>query len=372
MQLIITYFLQSCFFLALIITFFSFLASYKVYPVLIYLCHVKRLFKLPEERGSHILKTPTMGGVAIYFGFTVAFTFIGSILYKHLRLDIMLDLMTSLLVLFFIGIKDDLLTISPLKKMISQLVAAGIIILFSETYITSFYGVFGIYKLPYMISLIVTFFVFILVINAYNFIDGIDGLAGGIALMICFFFGIFFLVNRQVTQMLISFSLIGPLIGFLKFNISKTRKIFMGDTGTMIIGFIIVYQSVSFLTVNQTAGIPFSLKNGPIFVLALLSLPLTDILRIFIIRINNGKSPFRPDRNHIHHHFLDSGFTHIKATITIVSLCLLVVLSAFLLQDLNINLSFFLIVIISFLAYLPLTFKKMNVNVKKEINIKKK
>lgn len=372
MQLIITYFLHSCFFLALIITFFSFLASYKVYPVLIYLCHVKRLFKLPGERGSHIQKTPTMGGVGIYFGFTLVFLFTGSVLHKHVRMDIILDLIASLLVLFFIGIKDDLLVISPLKKLIAQLLAAGIIIVFSETYITSFYGVFGIYKLPYLISLIVTFVVFIVVINAYNFIDGIDGLAGTIALMICFFFGIYFLINKQVMQTLISFSLIGPLIGFLKFNVSKTRKIFMGDTGTMIIGFVMSFQSINFLTINASMEIPFSLKNGPIFVLALFSFPLIDILRIFIVRVNNGKSPFRPDRNHIHHHFLDFGFTHIKATIIIVSLSIIIVLSAFLLQDLNINLSFFLITLISFIGYLPLTFKKVNTEIKKEIKSKKK
>lgn len=358
MHIIIAYILGHYFFGAFLIVFFSFLLSYKLYPALIYLSYVKNLTKLPEKRSSHIHKTATMGGVGIFFGFAVAFVFIGSILDKYLQMNIVLDLMAPLLILFFIGIKDDLLVISPFKKLFAQILAVAIIILFSDIYITSFYGIWGVYKLPYLISLFFTFFIFILVINAYNFIDGIDGLAGAVALIICFFFGIYFLINLQFTQMLVSFSLVGPLIGFLKFNVSKTRKIFMGDTGTMVIGFIIVYQSISFLSINNTLGIPFPLKNGPIFIFALLSLPLTDILRVFIIRIKNGKNPFKPDRNHIHHYFLDLGLTHIKATMVIVSLSVLVFVCAFLLQNLNINLSFFLIIVISAIAYLSFIIKK--------------
>ncbi len=340
------------------IILFSFLVSYKLYPIIIYLSYVKNLFKIPEQRSSHIHKTPTMGGVGIFFGFTLTFAFIGSILNKYMETGILLDLIASLLILFFIGVKDDLLVISPLKKLIAQLLASTIIIIFSDTYITSFYGILGIYELPYVLSLIFTFFAFVLVINAYNLIDGIDGLAGSIALLICIFFGFYFLINEEFTQMLISFSLIGPLIAFLIFNVSPTRKIFMGDTGTMIIGFIIMYQSIIFLEVNQTLNIPFPVKNAPIFILAVLSLPLTDVLRVFIIRIKNGKSPFKPDRNHIHHCFLDSGLTHIQATSIIVLLSLVVMLSAFLLQDLEINLSLFIIVTISCVAYLSFIVKK--------------
>lgn len=357
MQIIITYLQQYYFFGAFLIVLFSFLISYKLYPAIIYLSYVKNLSKLPEQRSSHAHKTPTMGGIGIFFGFALTLAFMGSILKKYLQMDDLLDLMASLLILFFIGLKDDLLVISPQKKLLAQLLAAGVVIIFSDTYIVSFYGICGIYELPYIISLIFTFFVFVLVINAYNLIDGIDGLAGAIALIIGTFFGFYFLVNKQFTQVLVSFSLIGSLIAFLKFNVSPARKIFMGDTGTMVIGFIIMYQSINFLTVNQTVGTSFSVKNAPIFILALLSLPLTDTLRVFIIRIKNGNSPFKPDRNHIHHYFLDFGFTHLQATILISLLSLTVVLSAFLLQDLNINLALFLITIISPIVYLFLIVK---------------
>ncbi|OXA86342.1 MraY family glycosyltransferase [Flavobacterium hydatis] len=358
MQILITYILNYYFLGAFIIVLFSFLASYKLFPILIRLSYEKKLSKIPEERSSHLYSTPTMGGVGIFFGFTLTFAFIGSILNKYLQIDTLLDLTASLLILFFIGIKDDLLVISPLKKLIAQFFAAGILILFSDIYITNFYGIFGIHELPYIVSIIFTFFAFVVVINAYNLIDGIDGLAGAIALIISIFFGFYFLINRQFTQVLISFSLIGPLLAFLKFNVSKTQKIFMGDTGSMVIGFIIMYQSINFLTINETLAIPFPLDNGPIFILAFLSLPLTDTLRVFIIRIKNGHSPFKADRNHIHHYFLDSGLTHIKATIIITSLSLIVILSAFLLQGVNINLALFLIIIISSIVYLPLTLKR--------------
>ncbi|MFB3390051.1 MraY family glycosyltransferase [Flavobacterium sp. LAR06] len=352
-------FLQDSYFLgAFIIVLFSFLVSYKLYPVIIYLCYIKKLSKLPEKRSSHIFKTPTLGGIGIFFGFALTLSFIGSILVKYMVIKTLLDLMAALLILFFTGIKDDLLVISPLNKLASQLLAASVVIIFSDIRISSFDGILGIYELPYVVSISFTFFVFILVINAYNLIDGIDGLAGTVALIIFIFFGFYFLINQQFRQVLVSFSLIGSLIAFLKFNVSRTRKIFMGDTGTMVIGFIIIYQSVRFLTVNRTLGIPFSLSNGPVFILALLSLPVTDTLRVFIIRIRNGKNPFKPDRNHLHHYFLDSGFTHIKSTIVIACLFLTVIISAFLLQSLNINIGLVLIALISFILYIPITLRK--------------
>lgn len=349
---IITYFQKYYFFGAFLIGLFSFLVSYKLYPVLIYLCNIKKLSKLPEKRSSHISRTPSLGGVGIFFGFAVTLSFIGSVLVRHMVIGTLLDLMAAVLILFFSGIKDDLLVLSPFKKIIAQLIASSIIIISSDIRISSFEGIFGIYELPYALSISFSFFVFVLVVNAYNLIDGIDGLAGTIALIIFIFFGFYFLVNKQFRQVLVSFSLIGSLIAFLKFNTSQTRKIFMGDTGSMVIGFVIIYQSTRFLTINQSSDMPFSLQNGPVFILALLSLPLMDTLRVFIIRIKNKKSPFEADRNHIHHSFLDCGYTHLQTTILMSGLFLIVVFCAFLLQYLNINLSSFLIVVISAIVYL--------------------
>ncbi|MDP5199129.1 MraY family glycosyltransferase [Flavobacterium sp. DG2-3] len=312
---------------------------------------------MPEKRGSHRFKTATMGGVGIFFGFALTFAFIGAILSKYLEMNILFDLGASLIIMFVIGIEDDLLVISPLKKMMAQLLAAAIVIVFLGIRITTFNGFLGIYSLPYLPSLVFTFLTFVLVINAYNLIDGIDGLAGIIAAMICLFFGIYFLANKEFTQVLISFALLGSLIAFLKFNTSHKRKIFMGDTGSMVIGFVIVYQAIIFLNVNNDENTIFSFNNGPVFIIAMLSFPLLDILRLFFIRIKNGKDSFKSDENHIHTCFLDSGATHIETTIVISTITLIIIFCAFLMEELNINLSMFLIVILTIMGYLPITFK---------------
>ena len=357
MEIIISYLKEYYFFGAFCIVLFSFLMSYKLFPVIINLSNVKNLHQEPEERSSHQHKTPTLGGIGIFFGFTLTIAITGSILSKHFQSSALLDLIAALLILFFIGVKDDLIDISPLKKLIAQLMAASIVLFLSDVHVVTFDGFLGIYELPYIISILFTYFAFILVINAYNLIDGIDGLAASIALIIFVFFGFYFLINKQITQLLISLSLIGPLIAFLKYNVSSKRKIFMGDTGSMVIGFIIVYQSINFLTINQTANLPFQLSNGPVFIIALLSFPLLDTLRVFILRVKKGNSPFKADRNHLHHCFIDYGFSHINSTLIIATLSFIVLLSAFLLQKTNINLEMFIIAFIASGVYLFITTK---------------
>ena len=355
---LITHILQEYYlFGAFLIVVFSFLISYKLFPIIINLSNIKNLHQEPEERSSHEHKTPNLGGIGIFFGFTLTIAISGSVLSKHFESNSLLDLIAALLILFFVGVKDDLINISPLKKLIAQLMAASIVIFLSDLRILSFNGIFGIHELPYLISVAFTFFTFILVINAYNLIDGIDGLAGTIAVLVFCFFAFYFLVNKHITQVLVSLSLVGPLLAFLKYNVSARRKIFMGDTGSMVVGFILVYQSINFLTLNQTADLIFPLSNGPVFIIALLSFPLLDTLRVFIIRVKKGNSPFKPDRNHLHHCFIDYGFSHISSTLIIASLSFIVLLSAFLLQSTNINISLFSVAIISSIVYLFITTK---------------
>lgn len=353
--MILAYLLNNYFLGALVIVLFSFFVSYQIFPVIIYLSHIKKLYKLPGDRDFHQFKTPTLGGIGIFFGFMLTIALLGSFLSDHLQISSLLNLTAALLILFFMGIKDDLLALSPSKKLLAQLLAAGIIIFFSDCRITSFTGILGIYELSYFISILFTFFTFVLVINAYNLIDGIDGLAGSLALIISLFFGLYFLINTQFEQALISFSLIGPVAAFLRYNISRNRKIFMGDTGSMVIGFLLAYQSVQFLSINQTPGLLHHLNNAPVIILALLSFPLTDTLRVFMIRIKNGSNPFEADRNHIYHCFLDRGYTPIASTLIISFLSLVVISGAFFLQGLNINLHLILTLILSSLLYLFFT-----------------
>lgn len=309
-----------------------------MYPVIIYTVRTKNLMDEPEDRSSHTLKTPTLGGVGLFVAFFIAAVLFGVLgdLEKP-ELVKLLCLGVSTMILLFLGIKDDLIALAPKKKFLGQLGVSALVIFVTDIRITSLEGLLGVGTLPYVVSVVFTLFVFILVINAFNLIDGIDGLAGTIALISCFSFGIFSLINQHYYLALISFSAIGAIVGFLLFNLSKSRKLFMGDSGSMFLGFLLAYQGIYFLQLNHADGID-SLQNAPIFLLAVLSFPLLDTLRVFIIRAREGRSPFSPDRNHMHHILIDKGMEHKQATIVLALVNILVIQLAIVLRKLEINL----------------------------------
>ncbi len=263
----------------------------------------------------------------------------------------LLSLLGATIILLFLGIKDDLLVLSPKKKLIGQIISSAIIIFLTDVRITSFDGLFGIGELPYLISVLFSLFVFILVINAFNLIDGIDGLAGAIALIASVSFGIFALLNGNVLMTLVSFILVGALIGFLRYNLSNTRKLFLGDSGSMFTGFLLAYQGISFLEYNSSANVGFGLSNAPILLLVILSYPLLDTLRVFVIRVRNNRSPFSADRNHIHHRLLNLGLRHKHVSMIICTANTLLIGLVLLIQNLNINIQLFISVFIGMAIY---------------------
>lgn len=296
--------------------------SYKSYPIIIKISKLKGLMEEPKSRSSHVVKTPNLGGIGIFMGVIITLTFIGSILsYNNL-----LCLIGASVFLFFTGLKDDLVEISPLNKLLGQIISSLCVIIISDLRIHSFFGIFGVDVLPYFVSIIFTLFVFVLLINAFNLIDGVDGLAGSIAVMISAIFGVIFYINGNDSMLFVSLSLIGSVGTFLIFNFSKTKKIFMGDTGSMIIGFLLAYQGVSFLRMAHNVELSSIISNPPILVIAIFSFPLMDTLRVFIIRVINRRSPFSADKNHIHHNLLSLGFKHWQISI-VASLFVLLIVS---------------------------------------------
>ncbi|MDV7140134.1 MraY family glycosyltransferase [Maribacter sp. TH_r10] len=357
----------------------AFLSSIRMFPVIIYIVRTKNIMDEPGGRKVHSEKIPTFGGVGLFASFALAIILFGmSIGLEHKDLIKLLSLLAATILLLFMGIKDDLIAIPPKKKLSSQLIASGIVIFMTDVRIMDFQGLFGIGELPYLVSVLFTFFVFILVINAFNLIDGIDGLAGSIALIGSCTLGIFFLQNDQSLLALVSFVLIGSLLGFLRFNLSKSRskKLFMGDSGSMFIGFLLAYLGISFLAVNASVNIPMPTTNAPILLLTILSFPLLDTLRVFIIRLSEKRSPFSPDRNHIHHRLLNLDMSHRKSTLFIVNSNWLVIGTAFMVQDLNINLQLviclMMMVVLYLSPYLPFveSFLRQKVSKKKDLLIK--
>lgn len=291
-------------------------------PVLIKISELKSLMEKPGERRSHSTPTPTFGGIAIFAAVLIAYFLWPSIDQTDVyRTNLSVAGMT---ILFFIGIKDDLVGIDPNKKILFQVLAALILIFFGDLRVDYLYGILGFHHIEEMVSVLLTCFIFIALTNAINLIDGIDGLAGGIATIASGTFGAWFLLTNHFAMACLAFTLAGALVGFLRFNFSKTSKIFMGNTGSLIIGFMLAFFAVRFVNLNASFRFePTAFFNAPIIAIVILIIPIFDTLRVFLVRILAGRSPFSADRNHMHHILLDNGLSHLSATAVLCGASLL-------------------------------------------------
>lgn len=317
----------------------AFVLANRIIPVIIYTVRAKNLMDEPGDRSMHSTKTPTLGGVGMFVAFSITLMLFGILVgLEQPDLIKLISLVLATMILLFLGVKDDLIELAAKKKFLGQFVAAGLVVFLTDIRISSFEGLLGIGELPYLVSVVFTMFVFVLVINAFNLIDGIDGLAGAIGTMASTAFGFFFLLNKEYLMLLVSFSIIGASIGFLRYNLSHKNKLFMGDSGSMFLGYLLAYQGIRFLEINLSASSSFTIENGPVMLLAILSFPLLDTLRVFVIRAKEKRSPFSADRNHIHHRLLVLGFSHKQATIMLSIVSVLAIELAYLLKDIEINL----------------------------------
>jgi UDP-N-acetylmuramyl pentapeptide phosphotransferase/UDP-N-acetylglucosamine-1-phosphate transferase len=330
--------------LAFLITFFSI-------PVIIEVAKDKKLFDEPDERKVHKKVIPTLGGLGIFAGFIIA-TLMGA---PPSMAAVLQYFLAAVMVIFFLGIKDDILILSASKKFIGQLVAAGIIIKFGGIQITNMYGFLGVHELPQTVSVLLTLFTIVVITNSFNLIDGVDGLAGSLGLLTSIIFGIYFAKTGQTLYAVMSLSLAGSLIAFLIYNYHPA-KIFMGDTGSLLIGLLNSIFVIKFISVaaNPTLGVP--LVSAPAIGFAILIVPLFDTLRVVGIRILNRRSPFSPDRNHIHHFLLDLGLSHQMISLTCVGANILFIALAYSLRFTGttiviLALSAAAIVVVSFVYY---------------------
>lgn len=291
-------------------------------PVLIKISALKQLMENPGARRAHSTPTPTFGGIAIFAAVLIAYFLWPSIDQTDVyRTNLSVAGMT---ILFFIGIKDDLVGIDPNKKILFQVLAALILIFFGDLRVDYLYGIMGFHHIEEIVSVLLTCFIFIALTNAINLIDGIDGLAGGIATIASGTFGTWFLLTNHFAMACLAFTLAGALAGFLRFNFSKTSKIFMGNTGSLIIGFMLAFFAVRFVNLNASYRFePTAFFNAPIIAIVILIIPIFDTLRVFLVRILAGRSPFSADRNHMHHILLDNGLSHMNATFVLCGASLL-------------------------------------------------
>ena len=302
-------------------------------------------------REGHDLGIPRLGGVAIFVGFTVT-TLLFYVNDHALSVNY---LVCACILLFIIGLKDDLTGVNPGTKFLIQIIVCGILIFPANIRLTSLFGIFGIYDIPYFVSVCLSVLLILLVVNAFNLIDGIDGLAAITGIIVNGTFGIFFIYLHQYQLATVSFSITAAIAGFLRFNITPA-KIFMGDTGSLLIGLISVVMALKFLKVNMEMTPIDRIFSFPAITLAILIGPIFDTIRVFIIRVANGISPFTADRNHIHHCMLKLGFNHIQTTLILTGTNIAAISLVFLMRNFGDTILIILIAFISLLFNCTITY----------------
>jgi UDP-GlcNAc:undecaprenyl-phosphate GlcNAc-1-phosphate transferase len=309
-------YLAATFIIALVISLYA-------VPIVIKIAHSLNLFDNPNSRSSAKSPIPTLGGIAIF----LSFIFASTVGLSRNEMPELIYIVTSIILMFFVGLKDDILTLSPWKKLIAQLITASIIVFLAKIQFTNLHGFLGIGEIGMIPGTILSFFAIIVIINAFNLMDGIDGLAAGLSMLAAIAFGSWFYISGHVNYAILSVSLVGSIAGFFYYNLyGKENKIFMGDTGSLVLGTIMSIIVIQFNEFNIDQSQPFAMASAPAISFGILIYPLADTLRVFVIRIIQFKSPFDADKNHLHHRLLTLGFSHKKATYTIISMNLLFIL----------------------------------------------
>jgi len=302
----------------------AFSLTFLAIPSIISVAKKKKLYDVPEERSAHTEVTPSLGGIAIFAG-----TIFSIILWTPFSyFDDLQYILCAFIIIFLIGAKDDIDPVSPAKKFAGQIFAAAILVFRAKVSISSFYGVFGIYEIPYWSSVFLSIFVIVIIINAFNLIDGINGLSASIGSLIALTFGIWFYYTDHMEYAVVAAALIGSSIAFLKYNFTPA-EIFMGDTGSLLLGLVCAILAIEFIELNNIDTSAWQFKSAPAVAIGVMILPLFDTLQVFAKRIIKGKSPFHPDKTHIHHICLNLGMSHVQATLFLVCVNFLFILFVF-------------------------------------------
>ena len=290
---------------AFVIAFFSI-------PSIIATSRQKGLLYDANDRSSHSGSVPALGGISIFAAIGIA-----SLLFIRMgNIQGMQYVLAGVVIVFMIGIKDDVSGVSAWFKLAGQIIACLAVILPGNLVLTSLHGFLTIGEIQPELGTLLTLFAMIVIINSINLIDGIDGLAGGISILAFTTYGIWFYMTGHYEVAIISATGIGALAAFLFFNVfGKGNKIFMGDGGSLLLGFVIAFFTILFNEINKNQDFPYHVYSAPSVSMGILALPLYDTIRVFLLRALKRQSPFTPDRSHLHHNLIDIGLSHLKAAI---------------------------------------------------------
>ena len=333
--------------------------TYVAIPSIISIARKKNLVDEPGERRAHHVSTPSLGGIAIFAG--VIFSIILWTPFNYFA-DLQY-ILCSFIIIFLIGAKDDIDPISPRIKFLAQIFAAFILVFTAKIKITSFYGIFGIQELPLVWSYLFSILTIIVIINAFNLIDGINGLSGSLGALICCTFGTWFLMIDVIELAIVAFATAGAIIAFLYYNVTPA-KIFMGDTGSLLLGLVCSILAIQFIEQNNILeNSAYFVSSAPSVAIGILILPLFDTMRVFVLRIIKGRSPFSPDKNHIHHLLLNTGLNHMQSTGVLVFVNVFFIMISLYFQYLGTEWLLFILITLA----LSLTFILLLFNMKREV-----
>lgn len=332
----------------------AFLLVLIVTPSVIKVAKLKHLVDEPgESRKIHRRSVPTIGGIVIFAGTIIAYCLwfpsreawqFGNNYDAIGALNEFKYLVACMFILFFVGVKDDIIGVSPTKKLLVHIAVGFILVFIADIRITQFWGLFGIYTIPFWLSISLSLFVYIVIVNAINLIDGVDGLAAGVSLIASMAFAFWFYKTGDQPLALLAMGLAGSLFGFLIYNF-QPAKIFMGDSGSLIIGIVLFVLAVKMIELGflKERSVAMNYVSKPVLAMAILSYPLIDTLRVFILRASKGRSPFSADRNHIHHKLLAMGLSHRQTSVALYGYTQFIILLTFLMPPYTPNVSFIVV-----------------------------
>ena len=301
-----------------LIVMVSFSIGYLFMPVVIEIAKKYNFVVSPNKRTSHRGEIPNVGGINIFVSFLVTVFLFSFEVFSTVQFTLL-----GLFVILLVGIIDDLINIKVSSKLFGELLAGFFLIVIADIRLSSLHGFLGVYEIPLMVSYFLSFFVFIVIVNAMNLIDGIDGLASGLGILYSLFFAIYFQLTNHPDLSITAYAMVGSLIVFFLYNVfSNKKKIFMGDSGSLLLGYIFNVFIFSFCELNAAGDMPekYQMIAAPAVAFTVLIVPLFDTIRVMITRIKKGYSPFRADRNHVHHLMLSLGLNHRQVTFILMGL----------------------------------------------------
>ena len=311
----------------------SFLLGWVGMPVVVRIAKAKGFVVRPNKRMSHTGEVPNIGGLNICFSFILTY-----LLFEYNQLSQSQFFLIGLFAIMAVGFIDDVLVLTPLAKLLGETLAGIALIGFADMRITHLHGLFGIAEIGVIPSYLISLFVLIAIINAINLIDGIDGLASGLGILYCLFFAIYFWLVGDASWSILGICMIGALAVFFIYNVFGSReKIFMGDSGSLLLGYLLTAFVFRFCELNAYHEVPetFRMTAAPAVAICVLTVPIFDTIRVSLTRIKHHCSPFQPDKNHIHHLLLRTGLNHIQTTCVLLSVSVLFIALAILGRNWN-------------------------------------